>query len=51
LPFLGTTKAEAIIKSRNDGIIFKTAEDLDIVKGIGPKTIENIKPYLEFGTE
>jgi competence ComEA-like helix-hairpin-helix protein len=51
LPLLGVTKVDAIIELRQSGIEFKNADDLDKVKGIGPKTVENIRPYLKFGTK
>jgi competence protein ComEA len=48
LPSLGAAKAKAIIEYRQSGVIFNDAADLDKVKGIGPKTVENIRPYLKF---
>lgn len=48
LPSLGNAKAKAIVEHRQNGTVFKNADDLDNVKGIGPKTVENIKPYLKF---
>ena len=48
LPSLGIAKAKAILEHRKNGTIFNNADDLDNVKGIGPKTVENIRPYLKF---
>jgi competence ComEA-like helix-hairpin-helix protein len=48
LPSLGTAKAKAIIEYRQSGAVFNDAADLDNVKGIGPKTVENLRPYLKF---
>jgi competence ComEA-like helix-hairpin-helix protein len=48
LPSLGATKAKAIVEHRQNGNAFESAQDLDNVKGIGPKTVESVKPYLKF---
>jgi len=40
---IGLKKAEAIVKYRTDNGLFKTAEDLANVKGIGEKTVEKNK--------
>jgi competence protein ComEA len=40
---IGQKKAEAIIKYREEKGLFKTAEDLTHVSGIGEKTIEKNK--------
>ena len=40
---IGMKKAEAIVKYRSEKGLFKTAEDLTNVKGIGEKTIEKNK--------
>jgi len=40
---IGLKKAEAIVKYREEKGLFKTAEDLDNVKGIGKKTVEKNK--------
>lgn len=46
LPAVGEGLARAIIASREKEGPFKSLDDLGRVKGIGPKTIERIKPYL-----
>jgi len=48
LPSLGVAKSKAIVEYRQNGNVFESADDLDKVKGIGPKTIESVRPYLRF---
>ncbi|MBO8160138.1 MAG: ComEA family DNA-binding protein [Thermosipho sp. (in: Bacteria)] len=48
LPGIGKVKANEIIKFRETHGEFKSYEDLLEVNGIGEKTLENIKPYIEF---
>jgi competence ComEA-like helix-hairpin-helix protein len=48
LASFGVTRAKAIVEYRQNGNVFENAEDLDKVKGIGPKTVENVKQYLRF---
>lgn len=61
LPGIGETTARRIIAHREDILAqldehpenarhpaFATIEDLDAVRGIGPKTLERIAPYLKF---
>ncbi len=48
LPGTGEVIAERIIAYRENVKLFKTAEDLLNVKGIGKKKLEQIKPYLIF---
>jgi competence protein ComEA len=53
LPNIGPSRASAIVEYRrqfdDDGIVvFKSASDLQKVKGIGPKTVEKIEPWLYF---
>jgi competence protein ComEA len=40
---IGIKKAEAIVKYRTEKGLFKTADDLTNVKGIGKKTVEKNK--------
>ncbi len=40
---IGETKAQAIVAQREANGPFKSADDLTVVKGIGPKTIEKNK--------
>lgn len=46
---IGIKKAEAIVKYRTEKGLFKTAEDLTHVKGIGEKTIEKNKNDILVG--
>ena len=55
LPDIGFSLADAIIDYRNDYIknnnnrlAFENSDDLQNVKGIGPKTIQNMKDLLKF---
>lgn len=54
LPGIGVSRASAIVAYREslgperDRPPFEDAADLQNVKGIGPKTVENIGPFLEF---
>ncbi len=55
LPNLGPAMARRIIEDREqfqkdhpNEPAYKKIEDLQRIKGIGPATIENLKPYLEF---
>ena len=47
LPRIGPKTAERIIEYREAHNGFRSNKDLMLVKGIGPKTFENIKPYLK----
>lgn len=49
LPDIGPSLANAIIQYRQKAT-FEIAEDLLDVKGIGPKKLISIKPYLFFGS-
>ena len=55
LPDIGYSRAEAIIQYRDMYIknnsnkrAFKTSDDLQNIKGIGPKTIQNMSQWLKF---
>ncbi len=59
LPRLGEVKAKAIVAYRESveaartdasesGPVFRRPADLDAVRGIGPKTIERLTPFLCF---
>ena len=45
LPGVGPTMSQRIVETREKSA-FKTIEDLRKVRGIGAKTLENIRPYL-----
>jgi len=46
LPKVGAVTAERIIRFREDFGPFNTVEDLLKIKGIGPKTLEKLKPKI-----
>jgi competence protein ComEA len=46
LPGIGETLAKRIVASRAASGPFRDHNDLRRVRGIGPKTLENIRPYL-----
>lgn len=52
LPNIGPARAEAIIAYRmsvaGDRPAFEKPEDMEKVKGIGPKTVERMRPWLRF---
>ena len=46
LPGIGETLAHRIVESRQSRGPFADNDDLRRVRGIGPKTLEQIRPYL-----
>ncbi|NNE08022.1 MAG: helix-hairpin-helix domain-containing protein, partial [Gemmatimonadetes bacterium] len=46
LPGLGPSKAAAVIAWREEKGPFETVDELLAVPGIGPKTLERLKPHL-----
>ena len=55
LPGIGISRAKAIVAYRENlaklegrGRAFETIEDLQTIKGIGPKTSQNINKWLKF---
>ncbi|HCU5978812.1 TPA: helix-hairpin-helix domain-containing protein [Staphylococcus pseudintermedius] len=46
IPGIGPSKAQTIIKHREENGPFQSVEDLKNVKGIGEKTFEKLKNYL-----
>lgn len=58
LPGIGEQRARAIVAFREATakagaatVVFRSAEDLAQVRGIGPRTVERIKPHLRFPEE
>lgn len=49
LPGVGPTRAEAIVAERARGGPFVDVDDLDRVPGIGPATVEKLRPYVVAG--
>ncbi len=47
LPGVGPATARAVIAARDSGIAFRRAEDLLLVRGIGPASLERVRPWLE----
>jgi competence protein ComEA len=46
LPGLGETLARRIIDDRNEHGPFRDLDELNRVQGVGPRTLERIRPYL-----
>ena len=56
VPRIGPATAMKIVDARRrlaDGghPVFESAGDLDVVRGIGPVTVQRIAPYLRFGVD
>lgn len=43
---IGETLAQRIVSDRDTNGPFRSIEDLDRVKGIGPRTVEKLRPFL-----
>ena len=57
IPRIGEVTARRIVEYRESRVaagagdaVFRRAEDLDDVRGIGPKTVERVRPFLRFDT-
>jgi competence protein ComEA len=46
IPEIGETLAHRIVDARKQNGPFRTLDDLDRIPGIGPNTIEQMRPYL-----
>lgn len=46
LPYIGEVKAILIIQLRDEMGVFTSIKDLEKVKGIGPKTLAKIEPFI-----
>jgi len=51
LPRVGPSVAQRIVEFRDKNGKFKAAEDLMLVRGVGEKTFELIKPYIAISGE
>ncbi|MEM7417293.1 MAG: ComEA family DNA-binding protein [Gemmatimonadota bacterium] len=49
LPGIGPVVAAAIVSARDEGVAFEGPGDLARVPGIGPSTVDKLRPWLEFG--
>ena len=47
LPEIGETLARRIVEDREQNGPFRSIDELNRVSGLGPKTIEQIRPYLQ----
>ncbi len=52
LPGIGETRAKAIVAFREkeidkNKIVFQSVDDLSRIKGIGEKTVDKLKPYID----
>jgi competence protein ComEA len=47
IPGIGETLADAILSYRDEHTRFERLEDLNAVRGIGPKTIETLRPWVK----
>ena len=47
LPMVGPVMMQRLDEARREGRL-RSLEDLDQIRGIGPKTLELLKPYIEF---
>ena len=49
LPGIGAKKARAIVDERLRGGPFQSVDDLERVRGIGPATIDRLRPFARAG--
>lgn len=51
LPGIGPVLAQRILVQREQAGPFRTLEDLLVVKGVGTKRLEGLRPFLRFGDQ
>jgi competence protein ComEA len=51
LPGIGEKRAQAIVEARKQKGGFKSVDELEEVKGIGPANLEKLRPHLRAGTQ
>lgn len=51
LPNIGPVRAKAIVDYRTKNGNFNSMEDIGKVKGIGPKRLEKLRPFVTFGLQ
>ena len=48
VPGLSVKQVDALIKSRSEGAVYRSLDDLQSVPGLGAKTIKSISPFIKF---
>lgn len=51
VPGIGPAIAEKILQARKSYGAFKSVDDLQAIKGIGPKKLDKMRKYLTLGTQ
>ena len=51
LPGIGPTLARRVVEDRSTRGAFESVDQLQRVRGLGPRTIERIRPYATVGAE
>lgn len=49
LPGIGPARSRLILEERKSGGPFQSPADMERVSGIGPKTVENLRPHITVG--
>ena len=47
VPHIGPVRASRIVKNRRENGLFSSISDLSRVRGIGPRTIQKVAPYIK----
>ena len=48
-PYIEYYQARDIVRLRNKGVVFRTADDLRAVPSMADSTLERLLPYISFG--